>query len=170
MLSLTLIFIISVSISFSQKKLKTNITSDHKLIKDTKVFLVPPSGFRLLFNSLSYGSNETGASIGAIQSDKSLSSIKRHLSKEYFLKKKYKLIEVVKYKINKISAVWYELENEFYDRLTTKYILIIGNKKEYAMIEAYCPKEYPLASLALRRSILTSFYDIDSLNIKKLTP
>jgi hypothetical protein len=121
-----------------------------------------------LSNSLSYGSNETGANIGAIQSSKSFKSIKRHLSNEYFLKKKNKIIEVVKYKINKMPAVWYELESEFYDRITTKYILILGNKNEYAMIEAYCPKEYPLASLALKRSILTTFYDIDSLNIKKI--
>jgi hypothetical protein len=170
LITLTLIYILSAFISFSQIKLKTNISTDHKLLKDTKVFIAPPSGFRLSFNSLSYVSNETGASIGAIQSDKSFNSIKQHLSKEYFLKKKYKIIEIVKYKINKISAVWYEVEDVFYDRTTIKYILIIGNKKEYAMIEAYCPKEYPLAGLALRRSMLTSFYDIDSINIKKLTP
>jgi hypothetical protein len=167
---LTWISILSASVSLSQIKLKTSITSDHKLIKDTKVFIIPPSGFRLLLNSLSYVSNETGASIGAIQSDKSLNSAERHLNKAYFLKRKYKIIEIVKYKINKLSAIWYELEDQFYDRITTKFILVIGDEREHAMIEAMCPKEHPLASLALKKSILSSIYDIDSTNMKKMIP
>jgi len=163
---LILLCIVSINAVYSQTKLKTTVTADHKLIKYTKVFIIPPSGFRLGPNSIGYGNNETGANFSAIQSDKSLKSIKTHLSEKYFLNKKYKIIEIKKYKINKMSAVWYELESEFYDRVTTKYILIIGNKNEHAMIEGYCPKEYALAGIALRKALFTTYYDIDSKYIK----
>ena len=72
------------------------------------------------------------------------------------------------FRMNKLSAYWYELENQFMDRTTIKYILIIGNKHEHVMIEAYCPKEHQLANIALRKSLFTVYYDIDSISIKKV--
>lgn len=108
--------------------------------------------------------------MAAIQSDKPLRSIREHLSEEYLRGKHYRIVEIKRYRINRMPAVWYELETEFYDRTTTKYILIIGNRKEHAMIEAYCPKEYPLAGIALRRSIFSVYYDLDSTYIKRPDP
>jgi len=167
---LTVAFILAVFLLHSQTKLKTTLTADHKLIKYSKVFIIPPSGFRKNSNSIGYANNETGANVGAIQENKSIKSIINHLSEKYLLGKKYKIIEIKKYKINNMSAVWYELESEFYDRVTIKYILVIGNKKEHALIEAYCPKEYPLACIALKRSIFTTYYDTDSTYIKEISP
>lgn len=155
-------------ISFAQKKLRIKCTEKHKLINGTKVFIIPPSGFRIHVNSQTFIHDETEASLGAMQSYTSIQSIIEHLSESYFQKKKYNVIECTKYKINAFNAVFYELENEFYDRVTTKFILVLGNKNEYVMIESYCPKEYPLASVALKKSMLTSFYDIDSVLIKKM--
>lgn len=164
-----LTILLTTSLSYSQKKLKIRWTEDHKLMNGTKVFIVPPAGFRLHVNSLSYVHNETGANIGAIQSYKPLKSITGHLSDSYFQKKKSKVIECKKLKINACSGVFYELEIEFFDRITTKYILVLGNKNEYVLIESYCPKEYPLANITLKKSMLTSFYDIDSVYIKKMS-
>lgn len=167
-LALLLLLFICFNIDLhSQSKLKTTITANHKLISGSKIFIVPPADFRLHFNSTGYVNNETGANFSVIQTSKSINTIKQHLSKTYLINKKYKIIEIKKYKINKLKAYWYELESEFFDRITTKYILIIGNKKEHAMIEAYCPIEYPLANIALRKSIFSVFYDIDSSAINK---
>lgn len=163
-LSLLCLFVITEIRSQSKHKIK--LTSEHKLIKDSKVFLIPPPNFRLLSHSWGYGSNETGASISVFQSQKSFSSIKRHLSDSYFRSKDYNIVEKKCYKINKMSACWYELVSYFYDRTTIKYILIIGNKHEHAMIEAYCPKEYQLANLAVRKSLFSVYYDRDSVHIK----
>ncbi len=166
-LFLFLICFLPITEIHSQSKLKIKMTPEHTLMKDSKVFIVPPSNFRLLLNSLGYVNNETGAHFGVIQSNNSFNSIKSRLSEKYFLGKDYKIIEMKSYKINKLSACWYELENQFMDRTTIKYILIIGNKNEHAMIEAYCPKEHPLAILALKKSLFTVYYDVDSVNIKR---
>lgn len=164
---LTLICLLAVSVSSSQVTLTTTITPDHQSIKDTKVLIVPPAGFHRAFNSQGYNHKETGANVGAVQSSQSFNSIKERLSKPYFLKKNYSVIEIIEYTMNNLSAVWYELESEFYGRITTKYIFVIGDENEYAMIEAYCPKEYPLASAALKKSMLSCFYDVDSIHIKR---
>lgn len=151
-------------------KINTVPTAQHKLMKDSKVFIIPPDNFRLSLNSLTYVHPETGANLGVIQSFTSFSSIKKHLNQAYFNKKKYTLIKKTKYTINKMSAIFFELESVFYGNVTTKYILIIGNKNEYAMIEAYCPKKIPLAGFAIKKSLTTIYYDIDSVEIKKLFP
>lgn len=168
LITIFLFILVLGPISSAQKKLKIKFTEKHKLISGTKVFVIPPLGFRLHVSSQCFIHDETGASLGAMQSYTSIQSIIEHLSESYFQKKKYKVIECTKYKINDFNAVFYELENEFFDRITTKFILVLGNKNEYVMIESYCPKEYPLASIALKESMLTSFYDIDSVLIKKM--
>lgn len=156
--------------SYAQTKLTNEISANHKLLKGTKVFIIPPAEYRLSFNSLGFGDTKTGANVGAFQSERPIDSIKRHLSKNYLIGRNYKIIEIAEYQINQLQAVWYELETEFYDRTTIKYILIIGNSKEHAMIEAYCPKEHQSASIELKKSIFSIYYDIDSMNINKMNP
>ena len=84
-------------------KINTVPTAQHKLMKDSKVFIIPPDNFRLSLNSLTYVHPETGANLGVIQSFTSFSSIKKHLNQAYFNKKKYTLIKKTKYTINKIG-------------------------------------------------------------------
>ena len=165
---LLLIYFLAITEIRSQSKLNIVLTQEHRLIKDSKVFIIPPENFRLLLDLMGYANNETGAHFSVIQSYKSFTSIKSHLSEKYLRGKEYKIIEMKSFRMNKLSAYWYELENQFMDRTTIKYILIIGNKHEHAMIEAYCPKEHQLANIALRKSLFTVYYDIDSVSIKKV--
>jgi hypothetical protein len=139
-------------------------------MKYSKLFIVPPSGFQLMLNSLGYQNNETGAHFIAHQNAKSFESIKNRFTEKYFLNKQYKIIEIKKMTINHLSACWYSYESSFIDKTTIKNILIIGNENEYAMIESLCPKEYPAAELALRKSIFSVYYDMDSTYIKKIQP
>lgn len=139
-------------------------------MEHTKVFMIPPSGFRLSLIGSGYVNNETGANFAVSQSTKSISSIKNHLSEKYLLSKNYRIIEIKKYWINGYTAYWYEVEDQFVDKTVTKFILVIGNKDGYAMIEAFCPKEYPLAAMAIKKSIFSVYYDADSIQIKRYNP
>lgn len=112
---------------------------------------------------MGFAENQSGASITAIRFQQPLQSAKKHLNEAYFRRKDYRIVQTKTYKINRLSAYWYELENVFIDRITVKYILILGNKNEYVMIEAYCPKEYPLAAIAVKQSIFSVYYDLNVL-------
>lgn len=166
-IGLLLLITILFTEGYSQKKIRTTITPQHVRLNDSKIFIIPPPGFEKRLIGNDYANNETGAWIGAIQSEKSISTIVADLSKNYFIKKGYKITEIKELKFNKMMAWWYELETTFVDRTTVKYILVIGTNNEYAMMEALCPIEFPLANIALRRSLFTAYYDLDSTNIKK---
>jgi hypothetical protein len=155
---ISLFGLLTCSVSSGQKRINSSLTADHCQIKDTQVSIVPPPNFRILSNQMGYADNESGAHVVVEQSDKSFQSVKEYLSDHYFHKKGYKIIEKKQYKINRMPAAWYELNEEFMDRSVVKYILITGNSRGYAMLEALCPSEHPLAAMALKRSLFSVYY------------
>lgn len=151
----------------AKTRLRTKRTPAHELIRDTKISIVPPPNFRLIANGMGFAENQSGASITAIRFEQPLLSAKKHLNEAYFRRKDYRIVQTKAYKINHLSACWYELENIFMDRTTIEYILILGNKNEYVMIEAYCPKEYPLAAIAVKQSNFSVYYDSGASQTRK---
>lgn len=162
-----LILLLTVGAFGQPKKVISNKSPAHQLLNDTKSYIIPPPEFQLTANMLAYVSPSTGANFGVSHIHKDIAATIEHLSKAYFQKKDYEIIEIKKFKINKLKAVWYELEHVFYDRVNTKYILLVGNHQEHDMIEAYCPKSLTKVRAELKKSLLTAYYDLDSSHIKQ---
>jgi hypothetical protein len=150
------------------KKIRNTFSSDLQLVKYSKVFIKAPGNFHELANSMGFGENETGASFTVIQEFKPYKLHKDQINITSLNSKDNKLIEISELKINGLSSTWYEYESKPWEISITNYILLIGNKNEHVYIKASCNTAYPLACMAMKKSILGLYYDMDSTHIKSM--
>lgn len=168
---LALIFVIALAHgTHAQKRIRNAFDSTYTQAPNSKVFLHIPDAFEWRDNAQCYINPETGAHLSVEEVPKNLQRILDYLSPEHFYKKDYRIIESRKLSINKLKAHWYEIETCLVDKCMSKYILVIGNKKEYAMMEAYFPSSSQAVGLAMKRAMLGVYYDIYSKHITSPLP
>jgi hypothetical protein len=147
---------------FCQQKIINPFTPKHKLIKYSKVFLIPPKGFHSSPNLMGLVHSSSGANMIVLQFNKSFNSIHQYYTNTYFQKKENDNIHRKYDTINNLSACWIDMERTDYDKQYLKCILLIGNQKEYVWIEAICPKEEFELMAQMKQSMQSIYFDVEN--------
>lgn len=160
-------FLIFISLSvWGQKNIENKLSSEHQIIKGTKVSLIPPNGFTDGLNFLGLQQVESGSSILILDIPGPYSEISKGITKENMLLKGVEVKKIEKLIMNGLPAIFVTGKQNAHENRYTKYILVFGTDNETIMINSVFPENLKKIGSEIKKSILTVFYEAD----KKINP
>ena len=160
------ISLLTFSTIFGQTKTTNTLTAEHINIEGTKISLIPPDGFIKATNFLGLQQNQSGSTIMVLDIPGPFSETSKGLTKEGFLSQGVEVKEIEKITINNLPAIFVTGEQNAHGNIYTKYVLCFGSENETIMINGAIPNNLNEIAIAVKNSILTSFYEAD----KKINP
>lgn len=160
------ISILTFSTIFGQTKTTNVLTAKHINIEGTKISLIPPDGFIKATNFLGLQQNQSGSTIMVLDIPAPFSETSKGLTKEGFLSQGVDVKEIENLTLNNLPAVLVTGEQHAHGNIYKKYVLCFGTENETMMINASISNNLKEIAIALKNSILTSFYEAD----KKINP
>lgn len=163
--ALRILFVCIISIttlsSFGQSNEKisdvNNIKTDkHLNIKGTKVFIIPPKGFKSQSNFIGLTKDDNTLIQVIEQANASYSLASSNFTKAEFEKKGQKVLFIQDFILNGYSAKYIQIESSNLDK---GHGIVFGDNNFSVMLFGVCPKSDEKVSAEIKKALLSLFYD-----------
>lgn len=146
-------------IIFSQTNIVSKITPDHSEVFGSKISMIMPADFKRSANFLGFVQEDTNSSIMVLDFSTAFQKVSNGLTKENFEKQGVIVKSLDSIVFNNLPGYFISGMQKAYGSEFTKYILVFGSDAETIMINGVAPKDNPLLSESVKRSLLSSVYD-----------
>lgn len=152
---LTLIFSQFLN-SYCQKEITNIKTDNHKQVRGTKVFIIPPDGFIEANNFFGFQQSQSSSSIVITEVPGPFETVSKGLNADGLKTQGMTLKEKREIKINGYDGFYIEAEQFAYENYFTKSIIVFGDKDLTIMIVAIFPQKFK----SIEKDILKSIYSV----------
>lgn len=158
---LVLIFLIqTLFISANcQKEINNVKTSDHKQVRGTKVFIIPPDGFVSATTFLGFQQSQSSSSIIVNEIPGPFSVTTKGLDENGLKTQGMTLKNKQIIKVNDYDGLFLETEQFAYENYFTKYIIAFGNNEFTVMVVGLFPQKFKSIEKDITKSLYSAIYD-----------
>jgi hypothetical protein len=158
-LSLTLIGLFTISLTFGQKEINNTRTDNHKQIAGTKFFLIPPTGFINATSFQGFQQINSGASLLVMEIPGPFSESTKGFNEQRLKTQGVILRKMEDIKVNGNQGLFLTTEQFAYGTNFSKYILVFGDSKATYMVNGTFPKEVTELDKDVRESMFSVVYE-----------
>jgi hypothetical protein len=156
------ILFLAVSISAKcQKEINNTLTTEHKQVRGSKVFIIPPDGFISASNFLGFQQNQSSSSIMINEIPGPFSITTKGLDENGLKTQGMTLKDKQVVKVNGYDGLFLKTEQFAYENYITKYVLAFGNNDFTVMIVGLFPKKFKAIENDVIKSLYSAVYDPD---------
>lgn len=157
--TLNSILILFITFSFGQELPKQK-TENHKQIKGTNIFMIPPVFFQSSTNFKGFQNpNDPTAMIMSMEIPGPFSKVTEGFNEEMLKTRNISLINKKEVKISNYDGFLMEVKQEANGMVFSKYILVFGNEKSSTLINGVFLKDSLEIGKKIKESILSTYLD-----------
>jgi len=153
---LTIAILLISILTFGQKEIINTKTANHKQIKGSKIFIIPPEGFVEANNFQGFQQSTSSSSIILTEIPGPFSNVSKGLDESGLKSQGMTLKEKKEITINGYEGHFLKSEQFAYENYFTKYILAFGNSTTTLMIIGIFPQNIKV----LDKEIVNSLYSV----------
>lgn len=156
---ITLISFITTLTVYGQNAIENKLTDAHQDIKQTKISLIPPTGFSVGQDFIGFQQNDFDSRIMVLDFPEPYSMTSEVITNQILTNKDIEVKKIEDITINGLQAVLITMIQKNGNNIYAKFVLILGTKEESVVLIGVSPSNLKEISAEIRKSILTVFYD-----------
>ena len=157
-LLLTTIGLLMVILAFGQQEFTNSRGAQHRQVKGTKFFLIPPEGFVNASSFQGFQQPEGASSILVMHLPGPFSEVSRGLTAEGLQTQGILLQEKSEVRVNGLPGFYLTAEQSAYGIYFSKYMLVYGDEKTSYMVTGMHPQELTEMGKGIENALLSVVY------------
>jgi hypothetical protein len=158
---LAFLFLAASINAYCQKETTNTLTTEHKQVRGTKVYIIPPDGFINATNFLGFQQSQSSSSIMVTEIPGPFSVTIKGLDESGLKTQGMILKDKKAVKVNGYDGLFLKTEQFAYENYFTKYVLAFGNNDFTVMIVGLFPKKLKAIEKDIIKSLYSAFYDLN---------